>query len=85
MTRGMCAYARTYDSRDGYIYREVFYYEEAPRSGSYNRIRDIALATALATERIIFYYMESHGGSVHSFEGREYENQDTGNTIGCSL
>ena len=79
MTRGMCAYARTYDSRDGYIYREVFHFEEVARAGSYNRIRDIARAVADKVERMVFFYAESHGGSVHSFEGREYE-KDTEDT-----
>ena len=79
MTRGMCSYARTYDSRDGYIYRDVFHFEETARCGSYNRIRDIARAVADKVERMVFFYAESHGGSVHSFEGREYE-KDTEDT-----
>jgi len=79
MTRGMCSYARTYDSRDGYIYRDVFHFEEVARCGSYNRIRDIASAVAHKVEKMVFFYAESHGGSVHSFEGREYE-KDTEDT-----
>ena len=80
MTRGMCAYARTYDSRDGYIYREVFHFEDVARCGSYNRIRDIASAVAHKVEKMVFFYAESHGGSVHSFEGREYENNQSKNS-----
>jgi len=80
ITRGMCSYARTYDSRDGYIYRDVFHFEDVARCGSYNRIRDIARAVADKVERMVFFYMESHGGSVHSSEGREYENNQSKNS-----
>ena len=80
MTRGMCSYGRTCDSRDGYIYKNVFHIDQELKGGSYDRIRNIARAVAKKTERMVFFYMESHGGSVHSFEGREYENNQSKNS-----
>ena len=73
MTRGMCAHRREYSIQDGYIYYNVFHYEEESFMGSYNRIRDIAHEVAHMAKRMVFFYMESNGGTIHGIEGAEYE------------